>query len=510
MLVKDQADAVVKTLHGGLIYGHPQADVIVLERDRISAIGRADELLPGLPDGVEHIDLDGRIVLPGFIDAHTHFLQLGLTEIEFRIDLADLSREQALARLADAARERGAGEWVIGNGWDESRWSDRRPFCRDDLDRIAPDSPLVAVRLDGHLLVVNTVVLEQIPPNTRSKTVDTVRGILREEAAFDLLHSITPDRETMREALYAAASYAHRFGITSVHAMLPPDLSIYMRERGRLPIRVTICPEVSALEPLEALGIRNGFGDGWLRIGGIGEIFVDGSLGAGNAALAEPYADSGERGKLNYSTSELTCLIERVERAGLQTVIHAIGDRGIDQVLDAHAKVGTSPELRHRIEHFELPTSAQIERAGELALAISMQPNFVGNWSGEGKMYQERLGKERDGRVDPHRLVVDSGLPLAFGSDCMPLSPLYGLHCAVNAPYADQRLSVEEAILCYTEAGAWLSFEEHEKGSLHPGKLADLVVLDQDPRLDPGRVSERSIEMTFVGGKLVYSSDDAA
>ncbi|MCD5416443.1 amidohydrolase [Candidatus Bipolaricaulota bacterium] len=488
----------------GVVPTVPGADSIAIACGRIFAVGSDAEVAPLAGVATKTIDLAGRAVLPGFIDAHTHFLQLGLAEIGFRIDLIGLSKEDALDRLNNVARERGAGGWVVGLGWDESRWRDRRPFCREDLDRIAVDRPLIAVRLDGHLLIANTAALKRVPPTIPAAEIDATHGVLREEAAFALLRTLSPDRETLREALYAAAAYAQRLGITSVHAMLPPDLNAYMRERGRLPLRVTLCPEVSALEPLAALGVTSGFGDDWLRIGGIGEIFADGSIGAGNAALGEPYADSGERGELNYSAQEITSLIERAEQAGIQTVIHAIGDRAITQVLDAHAAVQTSPDLRHRIEHFELPTLEQIERAGELSLSISMQPNFVGNWSGEEKMYQKRLGKERDSQIDPHRLVVDRGIPLAFGSDCMPISPLYGIHWAVNAPHSSQRLSVEEAIFCYTEAGARLSFEEKEKGRIEAGMLADLVVLDQDPREDQSRISERTVEMTILNGKIVY------
>lgn len=501
---KMQIIKVEMILTRGVIPTVPGADSIAIACGRILAVGSKDKVVLLANEATRIIDLAGKAILPGFNDAHTHFLQLGLAEIGFRIDLAGLSRKDALSQLAAATRERGSGEWVVGLGWDESRWHDRRPFVREDLDRIAVDRPLVAVRLDGHLLTANTAALRRLPPSIAASAVEATDGILREETAFYLLRTLSPDRATVREALYAAAACAHRLGITSVHAMLPPDLSIYMRERGRLPLRVTLCPEVSMLEPLEKLGVTSGFGDEWLRIGGIGEIFVDGSLGAGNAALSEPYTDSGEIGALNYSEQGLTALIERAERAGLQTVIHAIGDRAIGLVLNAHAAVGTSPEMRHRIEHFELPTPVQIERAGELALNISMQPNFVGNWSGEEKMYQERLGKERDSKIDPHRLVVDSGLPLAFGSDCMPISPLYGIHSAVNAPYAGQRLRVEEAIFCYTEAGARLSFEEGTKGRIEAGMLADFVILDKDPREERSQIRERTVEMTILNGKIVY------
>jgi len=166
--------------------------------------------------------------------------------------------------------------------------------------------------------------------------------------------------------------------------------------------------------------------------------------------------------------------------------------------------VGTDRALRHRIEHFELPRRMHLARARRLGLCISMQPNFIGNWSGPGSLYVDRLGAKRDWESNPLRRVVDEGLPLAFGSDGMPVSPLYGLHWAVNGPYPGQRLTVDEAVDRYTAWGAWFGFDEEVKGRIEPGLLADLVVLDEDPTLRPERIRERRVEMTFVGGERVY------
>jgi len=494
-------------LRGAVFPTVPGADCLAIGGGRILAVGQEQQIAALATETTQVVDLTGKAVLPGFIDAHTHFLHVGLKEIGFRTDLSGLNRADTLARLAEAVKQRGEGEWVVGSGWDESGWQERRYLCRDDLDRIAPNTPLIAVRVDGHLLTANTPALARIPSDVDQRLVDTTSGTLREEAAFNFLRTIKPDIQTQTEALHAAAATAHRLGITSVHTMIPPQrIRLYMHERGRLRMRVTVCPEISGLDALEKLGIESGFGDEWLRLGGV-KLFADGSIGAGNAAVGIPYADSGKAGCLNYPDEELIAFVRRCERAGLQTVIHAIGDRAIEQVLKAHSVVGTSSELRHRIEHFELPTKTQIERAQDLDLHISMQPNFVGNWSGEGKMYVDRLGRDRDQQIDPHRLVLDAGLPLAFGSDCMPMSPLYGLHWAVNAPHQHQRVSVEEAVTCYTENGAYFSFEETLKGKVEPGMLADLVVLDQDPRQVPEKLADLQVDMTFVGGKLVYKGN---
>ena len=188
--------------------------------------------------------------------------------------------------------------------------------------------------------------------------------------------------------------------------------------------------------------------------------------------------------------------------------IHAIGDRAIEQVLRAHATVSSSADLRHRIEHFELATLDQIERARSLGLLLSMQPNFIGNWSGPGSMYERNLGRSRDKESNPLRRVLDSGAHLAFGSDGMPVSPLYGLHCAVNAAYESQRVTVDEAIAAYIGAGARFSFEEDVKGGLQVGAYADLVVLDEDPWRVPDRLRERRVERVFVGGECVFEAEE--
>jgi len=494
-------------LRGAVFPTVSEADSLAIGGGKILAVGQAQQIAALATETTQTVNLNGKAVLPGFIDAHTHFLQVGLKEIGFRTDLSGLNRADTLARLAEAVKQRGEGEWVVGRGWDESGWQERHYLSRDDLDRIAPTTPLIAVRIDGHLLAANTPALARIPPGVDQRLVDSDAGILREKAAFSFLRTIKPDSQTQTEALHAAATAAHRLGITSVHTMIPPQrIRLYMHERGRLKLRVTVCPEIPSLDALEKLGIESGFGDEWLQLGGV-KLFADGSIGAGNAALGKPYADSGECGELNYTDEALIAIVRRCEQAGLQTVIHAIGDRTIEQVLKAHSVVGTSSELRHRIEHFELPTKTQIERTNDLDLHVSMQPNFVGNWSGSGKMYIDRLGKERDQQIDPHRLVLDAGLPLAFGSDCMPMSPLLGLHWAVNAPHRNQRVSVEEALTCYTENGAYFSFEEALKGRVNPGMLADLVVLNQDPRQLEEKLADLQVCMTFLGGELVHQSE---
>jgi predicted amidohydrolase YtcJ len=496
-------------LHHGAIHAHPGADALAIGGDRILAIGPSEALLSHVGQGAKRIDLRGRAVLPGFIDAHVHLLHTGLVQSGWRIDLTNRTRREVLGALRDAARSRGNGEPVVGYGWDESGWGDRRYLVREELDRVSSKNPILAIRMDGHLLTVNSTAFALLPSSAPESLIDRKAGLLREAAVTETLSRILPDRSAAAKALTAAARLCHRLGVTSVHTMSQlrhvPSL---MAERSERRLRMTICPEVESFAKLEAVGLETGFGDPWMRFGGV-KIFADGSIGAQNAAVGEPFVDGGT-GELNHTSAELVSMIRDAERAGWQTVIHAIGDRAIDQVLDAHESVGTDPSFRHRIEHFELPREEQFKRVRDLGLCVSMQPNFIGNWSGPKSLYVDRLGTERDRASNPLRKVVAEGVPLAFGSDGMPVSPLYGLHWAVNGVYPDQRLAVAEAVERYTAWGAWFGFEEKIKGRLQEGMLADLTVLDEDPLIHPERIEERAVEMTFVGGEKVYEREGPA
>ena len=497
-------------LRNARFYGHPGAESLLVRDGRIEAVGGPMASEPS----IDTLDARGGFVLPGFVDAHVHLFHTGLKEIGWRVDLSGASRDETLNRLAQAAKERGPGEWVVGSGWDESGWSDPSYLTLHELDRIAPKTPVAAVRMDGHLLVTNSAGLQraaaQLDP-VYGEWIDERSGEIRETAVWALLDGIRPDLSTQAEALRAAAGVCHREGITSVHTMSHArEMPTLMLRRGQDRLRILACPAIAQLPELASVGLRTGFGDEWLRFGGV-KIFADGSIGARNAAVSRPYAGGGPEaiGELNHPQDDLAAMIEKADASGWQTVIHAIGDRAIDAVLDAHAQVGTDPERRHRIEHFELARPEQVLRSRDLGLSVCMQPNFVGNWSGPGSMNERNLGTDRDSVSSPLRRVLDDGLPCAFGSDGMPISPLYGIASVVGSPYAGQRVSVDEAIDAYTFAGAWLAFEEASKGCLKEGMVADFVVLDDDPAAADGGVGHRRVEMTIVGGECVFDREAA-
>jgi predicted amidohydrolase YtcJ len=502
--------------------GHAQA--LAVRDGKILAVGSTAEIrkLAGPRTQIE--DLGGKTVLPGFIDAHMHLVSVGLRESGYYLDLSQArSLEETLALVRARVQHTERDQWVLGRGWDESRWPEHRYITKADLDRIAPEHPVVLVRVCGHILCANSVALKKISVTPRAGEFDEPSGLLREETAWAFLQQLQPSDDQIREAIVAGVKLAHKLGVTAIHDIAKPaHIRAYMalHQAHQLKLRVRLNIEVHYLDQLTALGLRTGFGDELLKLGAI-KFFADGSLGARNAALREPYQTPsglfafagqwpakmngpGEAwGKLNYEQSELNRLVKRAHDHGFQVMIHAIGDRAIDAALEALSSAGTTPERRHRIEHAELLHSEQIARMRELGIIASMQPNFL-QWSGPGGLYEARLGPERDAQIDPHRKVLDAGVALAFGSDGMPFGPLYGIHWAVNAPHPDQRVSVAEAIHAYTLGAAYAAFEERSMGSLEPGKFADFIVLSRDPFQAPTQINEIAIERTYLAGERVF------
>ena len=246
------------------------------------------------------------------------------------------------------------------------------------------------------------------------------------------------------------------------------------------------------------------FGDEWLRLGAV-KVFADGSLGARTAALFEPYRDDPrEGGMLIHPPRELRDLLAGIHRTGFQAAVHAIGDRAIELVIETIEAVSPEPGPRHRIEHAELLHPEHIDRMARHGIVASCQPNFVGQWSLPGGLYETRLGFERNARNNPYREILEKGVALAFGSDGMPYGPLEGIHCAVNAPFGIQRLTVDQGVAAYTTGGAVAGFQESEQGSLAAGRLGDAVVLEGDPWREPGRIREGGVSMTIVAGRVAW------
>ncbi len=490
---------------GGPVWGHPGCDAVLVEHGLVARVGQAEEF--GDTE-VRRICTQGGSILPGFVDGHTHLVETGLAESGFGVDLAGLDRGEALARIADAARARAGQEWVLATGWDESLWDPAACLQRADLDRVAPGAAVVAVRVDGHVAALNSAALRRAGTvlAAASRLVDAHAGEVR-EAAVDLVRELVrPDEAALWDALRAATAACHRLGITTAHVLSGRvEPRVLFAAAARLRLRLVVHPPVESLDAIAGDGSRTGDGDDWARWGGV-KLFADGSVGARNAAFSAPYV-AGGTGELNHSFDEMVQAIAAADRRGWQTLTHAIGDRAIDQVLRAHRQAGSDRELLHRVEHYEFPTDDQIESTRALGLAVCMQPNFIGNWSGPCGLYAQALGPERDARCNPLRAIIDAGIPLGFGSDGMPLGPLYGIASAVAAPHDGQRIALTEAVCAYTSGSVSLAGRGPSPGTFVVGAPADLVVLDGP--LDSDGIASCRVAQTWVGGeRMSYGRED--
>lgn len=492
----------------------PWAKALAVRGGRIVAVGTDAQAERWAGRRTRRIDLRGRVVVPGFIDAHAHLAdaggELAWTDLWGSRDLA-----AALARLRKAAGSARPGAWIVGKDWDEQAWPERRYLTRADLDAVAADRPVVALRRDRHMASLNSKALEAVRSfeGLRGLEVDAAgrpTGVLKEDALDAFWPAIEPPETAVEAGLARIAARAHRLGITSIHDVVDAKgWRAYQRAQraGRLKLRVYAMPRHGLLASLAGAALMTGLGDPWLRLGAV-KVFSDGSLGAYTAALAEPYEGRpGDRGMLIHSPDELRGLLETAHRAGFQTATHAIGDAAIRLVvetLEAIQEAAPRRDARHRIEHFELPDAGVLRRTKAAGIIASCQPNFVGWCSGPGGTYETRLGPERARHNSPFRRIVRGRIPMCFGSDGMPYGPLEGIHWAVNGFFPDQRVTVEEAVRAYTAGGAYASFEEREKGTLAVGRLADFVVLHDDPFAAPDRIDSVRIDSTWIDGRVVF------
>jgi predicted amidohydrolase YtcJ len=430
-----------------------------------------------------------------------------------RVNLSQArSASEVLKAVGTRARESKEGQWVLGRGWDESKWSDTKYITKKDLDAVSPKNPVLLVRVCGHMCAVNSKALSLLEGKLGKRGLDGRTGLLTEKAVEQALEAVKPTFEEMLEGLERSTVQAHRLGVTSVHDIIDRHkLMAYSALYGRreLGIRTCLHFEEGDMRDMARLGIKTGYGNHFLRAGGI-KLYADGSFGARTAALTQPYSDDeSTKGELLFDQEKLRTIIRTCERTGLQVLVHAIGDAAVDRTLKAFSFAQMKPtRLRHRMEHLELVDGKGLDIMERLSLWASMQPNFVGEWGMAGGMMHSRLGKRYE-QADPMKRVLDSGVPLIFGSDCMPLSPLYGIHSAVNAPFRDQKLDVADALAAYTATAAGASFEEDFKGTFAPGTAADMVLLSDDPLEKPARISRIRVEATVIAGRPVWRASGA-
>jgi len=458
------------------------------------------------------IDLDGRVVIPGFVDAHTHMESFGQYLVHADLSTAG-SLDDALSILDEEAGAEDYREWVFGFGWDESDWPENRYLRKEDLDRISDERPIAAIRVDMHVAALNSVALERLRdemPDGDVRTEDgEPTGVVVEDAVEPVRDAVASDPDETRELLTAARDEAHELGVTGVHEKVrdshAPRVYRELDREDELNLRVRIDYWSDHLDAAVETGLRTNHGSEMVQVGGI-KSFTDGSLGGRTAKLADPYADDPEEtGQWVVDPDELRDLVEHVDDEGFQLTVHAIGDEAVRETVAAFDTCEDPGAARHRVEHAELVDKDVLERMADAGIVASCQPNFL-KWAGEEGLYQNRLGEERRRESNAFRELLDAGVPLAFGSDCMPLDPLLGVHHAVNAPDDRQQLSVTEALRAYTHGSAYAGFDEDRLGTIEPGKLGDVVALERSPWEHPDAIEDIDVALTVVGGEVVYDA----
>ncbi|MEF8873124.1 MAG: amidohydrolase [Candidatus Thermoplasmatota archaeon] len=470
----------------------------LVENSRIKHIDDFDVIMGESDD---KINLEGCFVLPGFIDSHTHMVEMGL-DVN-RVDLSGFdSLDETKYYLEKEVEETQEGDWIIGVDFDETVWKKTDYPTKEVLDDVTEEHPMIIKRICGHMAVANSEALGKI--GDEWDMVDRKTGLLKEKVVGNLDDIISVSREERKEAIRKAIRIAHSKGITSVHDVVDREnWEAYMEldQEESLDLRVNCYvhfDESDGLEPVKK--------SEFLSLNGL-KMYADGSLGAKTAALKEPYEDDPDnRGVLLLDQETMEDMIEEAEERDFQVMAHAIGDRAISTVLDAFENASErNKELRHRIEHAEMLWDEYIRRIRDLGLVLSTQPNFAYRWSQSSEMNEKRLGEERLEKVNPYWDIQRALIKMTFGSDNLPMSPLYGVHSAINHPVLEQRISAYNALQSYTINGAYASGDENKLGSFEEGKLADFVVLSENP-LDSKNIQDIDVKMTVVGGKIVYDN----
>jgi predicted amidohydrolase YtcJ len=507
-----------------LNHNRPRAEAIAVRDDKIVYVGSNSEIRGYTDKHTKIIDCKGKTIVPGLVDCHVHLLEYGLFLQQLNLRNAT-SIKEVQQKLRQYAEQNEKLEWILGGRWDQEKFSEKRYPIRWDLDAAIPDKPVYLTRVCGHLAVANSKALRlaRITKKTKVKggavdledTTGEPNGIVRENA-MDLVLKAIPKhrREQLEKACSSACQKAVEAGLTGVHWLVASTEELQFLQKmhleGNLPIRVYLGVPVRMLERTIGLGLQTGFGNDMLRVGFI-KILADGSLGASTAALKEPYSDNPrKRGMMLYGQEELCQLVSKAHDAGLQLGIHAIGDRAIENVLNAFEKaVKKSPQhdRRHRIEHCSILNPRLIKRMKRLGIVASVQPHFIISdfWM------TERVGEKRARWAYPFKTLLKEDIVVASGSDCPieEINPLLGIWASVaREDNREQRLTAEEALRTYTVNAAYASFDEKKKGTIEPGKYADLTILSDDPaESKPEKIRDITVEMVMVDGRIVYSRE---
>jgi len=506
----------------------PWAEAFAVRGERIATVG-SSAAVRKIAGSARVIDVAGRMVVPGFIDSHVHFIDggFGLSSVQLR---DAKSPAEFIARIKAFAATVPPGAWITGGNWDHEQWGGELPR-HDWIDSVTPNNPVWINRLDGHMSLANAATLRAAKITRASRDVaggTIVRdargeptGVLKDNAT-DLVNAVVPNppAELEDRALDTAMAYVAAQGVTSVvHMGSWRDVAIFERahKAGRLKTRIYAAVPLATWEALRDTVAARGRGEAWLRIGAL-KGFVDGSLGSHTAAMLQPFTDAPSDTGLFVNTHEhLYQWTSGADKAGLHVIVHAIGDRAIRDQLDIFERVEQENgprDRRFRIEHAQHIAPPDIPRFAKLGVIASMQPYHAID---DGRWAEKVIGPERAKTTYAFRSLRDAGATLAFGSDWFvaPPTPLEGLYAAVtrrtlddrnpNGWIPEQKISLEDALRAYTRGAAYATFTEKEKGVIAPGALADFAIIDRDlTKVVPEAIRDAHIALTAVGGRVVY------
>jgi predicted amidohydrolase YtcJ len=513
-------------------FGQSRVQAIAVVSGRIIAAGDNQEVQKLKGAKTQVIDLGGHFVMPGFNDAHTHLANGGFQQLDVNL-VGTKSLEEMKQRIAARAKTTGSGEWLVGRGWDHTKWTEQKLPSRQDIDPETGDHPAIFVRVDGHIAVANTAALKAMgitaqSPDPQGGKIDhdaqgEPTGILRETAKDIVLGRIPkPSPAQRRKAAELALLDAAHWGITS--AQDNSDWADFLtfeelEKEGKLTLRISEwLPFDATVDELNRRRSHHPASDPMLHTTML-KGFMDGSLGSHTAAMLAPYSDDSKNSGIpRYSQDALDKKAIERARAGFQLGFHAIGDRGARMALEAFSQGqqhSSARDFRFRIEHAQVVAPEDFERFKELGVIASMQPNHLltdMNWA------EAHIGTERAKHSYAWKEFLDDGIALAFGTDypVEPITPFRGLYAAVTRKneagtkeyVPEQKITIEEAIFAYTSGSAYAEFAEKEKGRLGPGWLADFVVLDRDiTKVEPAEILKTRVLRTVVGGKTVFQAE---
>jgi len=518
----------------------PDASAFAVVGDRFRAVGSDDQIRQLAGTRTPAVDLEGRTVVPGFIETHSHLSLYAMTLLQADCKTPpNQNIDDIKHRIAEMAAREKPDQWIKGWGYDDTLIAEKRHLTVQDLDEAAPDHPVFVSHTSGHLAYINSKAMavsgiDAHTPQPEGGEIDkddnrVPTGLLKEEGALALVMSHIPPYTVseLRDAFKRVTEYYHRFGVTSTHDGAigyfrhgPQVMKTYwrMHNEGELNIRVYLTLIEEIYRKLLKLGIGRGFGSDLLKMGSL-KLFQDGSIQAFTAALNEPYRDRPDiSGELLIDQEELNRRVKEYNEDGLQIAIHANGDRAVESVLQAFEAAQAHHSVRanrHMIIHSQLATEPQILRMAQLGIIPNFFVNHVYYWGDRHESIF--LGAERAKRIDPLNTARKHGLPFCLHSDLpvTPVNPLFSIHCAANRMTRngkvlgpEERVAPAEGLKAYTVNAARCSFEEQNKGIIGPGKLADFAVLSNNPLSVPHEsIKDIQVMATYLGGRRVYEKD---